>query len=187
MNNDIKKHGTPYDIERREELQKVLFQLYEEDIKAGDYKKRKPHSQTELGEKINVDQATISRLLKHYIIDWSDRYTIKLKPENNENNTKTDELPIEELTKNITITKPSTFFISVGLGKRNQLENFLQKHFRSSKDKPGILHIINIKNPSGLLIFSDDHNLEYTLHNNDYLKQLTNNVTSTKSIEDIVE
>lgn len=188
MNDDIEKYGTKYDVERRKQLQRILFQLYEEDLKTGKYKDKKPYNQTDLGRIMNVDQSAISTLLKHYTIDWSDRYTIKLKSEsNNENSPKSDELPIEELTKNITIIKPSTFFISVGLGKRNQLEKFLLKHFRSSKDKLGILHIINIKNPSGLLIFSDDHNLEYILHNNDYLKQLTSDVESTESKDNIIE
>ena len=187
MNDAIEKYGTQYDAERRKQLQRILFQLYEEDLKTGKNKEKKPHNQTELGKIMNIDQSAISNLLKHYKIDWSDRYTIKLKTENHESSTKADELPIEELTKNITIIKPSTFFISVGLSKRNQLEKFLLKHFRSSKDKLGILHIINIKNPSGLLVFSDDHNLEYILHNNDYLKQLTNDVESTESKEDIVE
>lgn len=187
MKDDIEKYGSQYEIERRKQLQRILFQLYEEDLKTGKNKDKKPHNQTDLGKIMNVDQSAISNLLKHYKIDWSDRYTIKLKSENNESSKKTDELPIEELTKNITIIKPSTFFISVGLGKRNQLENFLRKHFRSSKDKLGILHIINIKNPSGLLIFSDDHNLEYILHNNDYLKQLTSDVESAESKDNIIE
>lgn len=190
MNNYIKKYNTPLYIERREELQRVLFQLYEEDLKTGKNKeKKKPYTYTELGKKINVDQSDVSRILAGYKIDWSDEYKIKEKPENenesNENNKKTDELTVEELTKNMVIMKPSTFFISVGLGKRNQLEKFLLKHFRSSKDKLGIIHIINIKNPSGLLVFSDDHNLEYILHDTDYLKQIVNDAESTEKKDTI--
>lgn len=186
MNDDIKKYGTHFDIERREKLQKILFQLYEEDLKTGKSKEKKPYTYTELGKKINVDQSTVTRLLSHYKIDWPDRYTIKLKPENNnEDSEKPNELTAEELTKNMVIMKPSTFFISVGLGKRNQLEKFLLKHFRSSKDKLGIIHIINIKNPSGLLVFSDDHNLEYILHDTDYLKQIVNAEESTEKKDTI--
>lgn len=182
MKDDIEKYGSQYEIERRKQLQRILFQLYEEDLKTGKNKEKKPHNQTELGKIMNIDQSAISNLLKHYKIDWSDRYTIKLKPENsNEDSEKPNELTVEELTKNMAIMRPSTFFISVGLSKRNQLENFLLKHFRSSKDKLGIIHIINIKNPSGLLVFSDDHNLEHNLYDTDYLKQIVNDAESTEN------
>jgi len=183
IESDIRKYGTPYDIERREELQKVLFQLYEEDSKLNNTKKKIPrYTQSELGAKINVDQTTISRLLTGYKIDWFDEYKIKLKT-SNDNNNKPDELSIDELFKNITITKPSTFFISVGQSKKKYLENFLLKHFRSSKDKIGIIHITNIKNPSGLLIFSDDHNLEYTLQDKAYIQQIMNDMETAKDDE----
>ena len=184
MEDGIKKYGSPYDIERREKLQQILFKLYEEDTKSGNNKPKR--TQTELGKMINVDQTTVSRLLTGYEIDWSDGYKIKLIKEkiNNENIEIPTEFPIDELFKNIAITKPSTFFISVGPSKKNHLEKLLSKHFRSSKNKLGIIHIINIKNPSGLLIFSDDHNLEHHLCDIDYIQRIINNAENDEEIID---
>lgn len=186
MEDGIRKYGTPYDIERREKLQQILFKLYEEDTKSGNNKPKR--TQTELGKMINEHQTTISRLLAGYKIDWSDKYKIKLvNKNNNESNDTITEIPIDEITKNITITKPSTFFISVGPSRKKHLENLLLKYFRSSKDKLGIIHIINIKNPSGLLIFSDDHNLEHHIYDNEYIQQIVNESELTENKKDSID
>ena len=51
-------------------------------------------------------------------------------------------------------------------------------YFPSSKTEYGIIHIKETTQPSGLLVFSDDHNLEYNLLNNDYLQQIEENSKS---------
>lgn len=188
MEDDIRKYGSPVDIERREKLQQILFKLYEEDTKSGNNKPK--HTQTKLGKMINIDQSAVSRLLNGYQIDWSDKYKIKLvnkNNNNNENNETITEIPIEEITKNIIIIKPSTFFISVGPSRKKHLEKLLLKYFRSSKDKLGIIHIINIKNPSGLLIFSDDHNLEHHIYDNEYIQQIVNESELTENQKDSID
>ena len=113
-----------------------------------------------------MSQSKVSRTLSGYKIDWDDEWKIKAV------------IPISdlaELTKGIQITRTSSFFIAVSQNKRKRLKQSLQKYLPSTREQYGIIHIIEISQPSGLLIITDDLNLENNLKNYDYLLQLTEN------------
>lgn len=151
---------TEHQYMKLQDLQKRLQDFYEE----GDGKelKGKPLTQTYLAEKLYMNQSEISRTLRGYEIDWNTGRITKKAPTNN----------LIELTKDVTIVKPSTFFLTVSRTKRNKLKNALMLYFPSTKTKYGIIHIIEITSPSGLLVFSDDHNLDHLLSDNEYLKKI---------------
>ena len=154
-------HETPNQIRKREELQKDLDEYYN-----GEGKKLLgiELTQTELAEKLHRTQSDISRILKGYEIDWCTGKIIE----------KTAKIDLAALTKGITIVKPSTFFINVSRVRRKKLKDALLKYFPSDETHYGIIHIIETENPSGLLIFSNDHNLQNNLSNSNYLKSLEN-------------
>lgn len=158
--------GNPHQIEQIKELQEKLTQLYNSNLeKAGTEEYKEKFTQKELEAILYISQPTISRTLRGYEIDWKDEWKIKKKTSASE---------LVELTKGIVITKTSTFFIAVPPRKRKKLKESLLMYFPSSRTQPGIIHIKDIAQPSGLLVFSDDHNLEYSLTNDEYLQHLEN-------------
>ena len=118
-----------------------------------------------------MSQSDISRMLKGFEIDWE---TGNLIP-------KTESTDLVKLMQKTAITRTSTFFLSVTRIRRTKLKEVLLQHFPSTESQAGIIHIIETKSPSGLLIFSDDHNLEYSLANMDYLKTVTENSNFKKA------
>lgn len=172
MDNEELKKGTPQQIASRIELQELLRNLYQEafekaktDEEIKNLKKRN-YTYGQLGEKCHMSQSKVSRTLSGYKIDWNDEWKIKAV------------IPISdlaELTKGIQITRTSSFFIAVSQNKRKRLKQSLQKYLPSTREQYGIIHIIEISQPSGLLIITDDLNLENNLKNYDYLLQLTEN------------
>ena len=139
------------------ELQKMLDDFYEKP--EGKQRKGGYISQVELSDYLHMTQPGLSRMLKGFEIDWeSGKITKKVSPND-----------LITLTKGVTIVKPSVFFLTVPRSRRKALKDALLKIFPSKKDAYGIINIIENTAPSGLLIFSDDHNLEYKLMNNDYL------------------
>lgn len=128
--------------------------------------KKRNYTYGQLGEKIHISQSTVSRTLSGYKIDWVDEWKIKAV------------IPISdlaELTKGIQITRTSSFFIAVSQNKRKKLKQSLLKYFPSTREQYGIIHIIDIPQPSGLLIITDDLHLENKLKDYDYLQQITEN------------
>lgn len=154
-------HETPNQIRKREELQKDLDEYYNGE---GKEQLGEKITQDELAKKLHRTQSDISRILKGYEIDWCTGKIIEKKAK----------IDLVALTKDITIVKPSTFFINVSRVRRKKLKDALLKFFPSDETHYGIIHIIETENPSGLLIFSDDHNLENKLSDNNYLKSLEN-------------
>ena len=66
---------------------------------------------------------------------------------------------LSECMKNVIITQPSTFFIYVEPNYRDSLAENLIQEYPDTADTYGIIHIKKTSSPSGLLIFSNNHNL----------------------------
>ncbi len=151
---------TPHQKSKREELQEQLANLYKSE--QGKKLIGIPLTQMELAEKLHMTQPDISRTLRGHEIDWN---TGEIIP-------KASRIDLIQLSKNTTITRPSIFFISVPRNKRKRLKAALLLYFPSTETQYGIIHIIENTQPSGLLIFSDDHNLEHNLASNSYLQEI---------------
>jgi len=158
--------STPHQQEKREKLQKALLEFYQTD--KGKQLKGKVLTQKELADYLHLTQPDISRRLKGHEIDWDSGKIVKTA-------SKTD---IVQLMKKVTITKPSIFFLSVPRNKRKRLKEALLQYFPSTESSCGIIHIIENTQPSGLIILSNDHNLEYHLNNNDYLQERMDNASN---------
>ena len=160
---------TPHQKGKREDFQKKLHDLCNSTTEKD--KENFPLTQAQLAKEFFMSQSDISRILKGFEIDWE---TGDLIP-------KAESTNLLKLLQKTSITRPSTFFLSVTRLRSKKLKEALLQHFPSTESQPGIIHIIEIKSPSGLLIFSDDHNLEYNLTDMDYLKTVIENANFKKA------
>lgn len=99
------------------------------------------YTQDNIANELGMSQSQISRDIKKY----------KLNPKNT--------IPLSELLHGLEITSPSVLYISVPVGKRNVLVNKLMDEYGETEERYGIVAIQEIKEPSGLIIFSNNHNL----------------------------
>lgn len=103
-------------------------------------------SQENIGRELKINQSSLCRYIKEY----------HLHPY--------DELSLSELMQGLTISTPSVFFIEVPIPKRVPLKKKLLSEYGETKNGYGIVCIQEITNPtSGLLVFSNNHNLKYEL------------------------
>lgn len=104
-------------------------------------------SQDNISRELNIPQASLSRYIKEY----------HLHPY--------DECDLSELLKGLSVSAPSVFFIDVPIAKRSSIANKLLADYGETATRYGIVSIQEIKHPrSGLLIFSNDHNLMHILN-----------------------
>lgn len=119
-------------------------------------------TQETIAKALNVSQSTVSRYRRKQSLCKKDNFTLK------------DLLSDRE----VRITQASVFFIKAKSISLNNLQNQLMSEFCETDERYGIVHIEQTHNPSGLLIFSNDHNLLQQL---EYIKY--SNDSSSKTIE----
>lgn len=152
-----------YEEQRKEIQQKISEYL---DTEEGKKNKGRKINQKVLGEWTGYDQSAISRYLKGYHIDW-----------------KTGEIEKEEEPKELLlmlkksyIKKISVFFLFVPKANLKTLSESLLKYFPSTDTRLGIIKIEKSTTPRGLVIFSDDNNLEYYLSDESYITATINEI-----------
>ena len=98
-------------------------------------------SQDNIAQQVGCSQATISRFKRKMGLSRKSKHSLS------------------ECMKNVIITQPSTFFIYVEPKYRDSLAENLIQEYPDTADSYGIIHIKKTSSPSGLLIFSNNHNL----------------------------
>lgn len=147
-----------------ESIREKIQELVTKTISSEEWKQsqKKKIIQKDIGIELHYDQSDISKALKGYTINW-ETGKIEKKDEPKE---------LWSMLNKSSLTRISTFFLTVP--KLNvdlkKLKKELLNRFRSSGNTLGILDIKVISNPRGLIIWSDDNNLEYYLLKEEYIK-----------------
>ena len=102
-------------------------------------------TQGTIANMFGVDQASVSRIKKKYRIGKKAEYSL------------------EECLKHSTVSVPSTFFIQVPEIYRKALADNLLNIYGDTAERYGIIYIEETVKPSGLLIYTLDHNFLQTL------------------------
>lgn len=102
-------------------------------------------SQDNIADQIGCSQATVSRYKRKMGLSRKSKHSLS------------------ECMKSAIITQPSTFFIYVKPKYRDSLAENLIQLYPDTVDSYGIIHIKKTSSPSGLLIFSNNHNLMHEL------------------------
>ena len=102
--------------------------------------KESNETQESIASITGTNQSTVSRIKRKYRIGKWTKFSL------------------EECLEKAKITTPSVFFMQVPELYRQALEDNLLNQFRDTDTQYGILHIEQTINPSGLLIYTLDHN-----------------------------
>lgn len=105
------------------------------------------NTQVTIAKEMNISQSTISRVIS------------------GEHISTTPASELRQLLQNSSIFKVSTFFIAKSCLKvnRERLKKALFSNYGDTTSQYGIVRIEEISNPSGLLIYTLDHNFEYKI------------------------
>lgn len=125
--------------EKKEQLTEEQKREIKKLIEEGEF------SQDGIADLIGCSQATVSRYKRKMGLGKKSKHSLS------------------ECMKSAIITQPSTFFIYVKPKYRDSLAENLIQLYPDTVDSYGIIHIKKTSSPSGLLIFSNNHNLMHEL------------------------